>query len=148
MEAITQALASLLTSETSNEVYSTDLDMDDDDISILGSGQEDDEQSWLEEKRESLQTYLDSIPYKCESFEEMQEKLEFIVGRLYIAAKARNWQLLTSWDGLLQWCVGLGVCILLRSNGAQLAAHAISAAQVYTCQACAILLRTLSPSRD
>ncbi|KAF9452549.1 hypothetical protein P691DRAFT_696832 [Macrolepiota fuliginosa MF-IS2] len=74
--------------------------MDDDEASF--GSQEDDGQSWLEEKRESLQTYFDSIPYKCETFQEMQEKLEFIVGRLYVAAKAKNWQLVSSWDGLLQ----------------------------------------------
>ncbi|KAF5356022.1 hypothetical protein D9756_004202 [Leucocoprinus leucothites] len=104
MEAITQALASILSdlsSDNPNQVYSPDLDMDDDGASILGS-QEEDEQSWLEGKRESLQTYLDSIPYKCEPYEEMQDKLEFIVSRLYIAAKAKNWQLVTTWDGLLQ----------------------------------------------
>ncbi|KAF7784715.1 hypothetical protein Agabi119p4_880 [Agaricus bisporus var. burnettii] len=76
--------------------------MDDDDASVFGPGQEEDEQSWLEGQRKTLQIYLDSIPYKCESYEVMQEKLEFIVGRLYIAAKAKNWQLVSSWDGLLQ----------------------------------------------
>jgi proteasome activator subunit 4 len=107
MEAITQALASLasgLLFDSPNQVYSAELDMEDDDASILGS-QDEDEQSWLDGKRESLQTYLDSVPYKCESFEEMQDKLEFIVSRLYIAAKAKNWQLVTTWDGLLQWYV-------------------------------------------
>lgn len=106
MEAITEAIASILDTlapDPTNQVYSNDLDMDDDDASLFISEQEDDEQSWLEEKRGSLQTYLDSVPYECESFQQMQDKLEFIVGRLYIAAKAKNWQLLTSWDGLLQW---------------------------------------------
>ncbi|KAJ3576133.1 hypothetical protein NP233_g629 [Leucocoprinus birnbaumii] len=104
MEAITQALASILTdlsSDTSNQVYSADLDMDDDEASILGS-QDEDDHSLPDAKRDSLQTYLDSIPYECESSEEMQDKLEFIVSRLYIAAKAKNWQLVTTWDGLLQ----------------------------------------------
>jgi proteasome activator subunit 4 len=79
--------------------------MDDDDVSVLGSGLEEDDQSWLDGQHKTLQTYLDSVPYKCESYEVMQEKLEFIVGRLYIAAKAKNWQLVSSWDGLLQWYV-------------------------------------------
>lgn len=102
MEAIAQVLASLfsdLSSDSLNQVYCSDLNMDDDDVSTIGSQ----EQSWLEGKCKSLQTYLDSIPYECESLEEMQAKLEFIISRLYIAAKAKNWELVTAWDGLLQW---------------------------------------------
>lgn len=144
MEAITQALASLFdfaSSDPFNQVYSADLDMEDDEASSLSSTQEGDEQSWLEEKRESLQTYLDSIPYECESPQEMQEKLEFIVGRLYIAAKAKNWQLVTSWDGLLQWCVSPHQYMhFLALIQVQLVAHAISHVKVYTCKACAVLL--------
>lgn len=111
MEEITQAFAApavtALTLARSG--------MDDDDASVFGPGQEEDEQSWLEGQRKTLQIYLDSVPYKCESYEVMQEKLEFIVGRLYIAAKAKNWQLVSSWDGLLQWCVAR-IRLLFRTS--------------------------------
>jgi proteasome activator subunit 4 len=55
----------------------------------------------------ALQSYLDSVPYECESVEEMQAKLEYIVGKLLVCAKAKNWLVLSTWDGLLQWCVFL-----------------------------------------
>ena len=61
-----------------------------------------DEPAELEEQN-SLKIYFSSLPYKCESVEGMKDKLEQIVGKLYICAKARNWIQLTSWDGLLQW---------------------------------------------
>ena len=61
-----------------------------------------DEPAELEEQN-LLKTYFNSLPYKCESVEEMQDKLKEIVEKLYICAKARNWIQLTSWDGLLQW---------------------------------------------
>lgn len=48
------------------------------------------------------QTYVNSLPYQCESYEEMQAKLEEIVGKIYICAKSRNWLQLTTWDGVLQ----------------------------------------------
>ncbi|KAJ7596682.1 hypothetical protein C8J56DRAFT_918063 [Mycena floridula] len=69
--------------------------MDDDASSDLGDAAD------IEEQK-SLQIYLDSLPYQCESVEEMQKKLEHIVGKLYICAKAQNWHTLTSWDGMLQ----------------------------------------------
>jgi len=98
MEDITQVLASISSSDSFHQVFSSDLNMDDDDdVSTIGSQ----EQSWVEER--SLQTYLDSIPYEGESIEEMQTKLEFIISRLYIAARAKNWELVTTWDGPLQW---------------------------------------------
>jgi proteasome activator subunit 4 len=53
----------------------------------------------------SLQTYIDSVPYACESVEEMHAKLEEIVGKIVICIEAKNWLVLTTWDGLLQWQV-------------------------------------------
>ena len=63
------------------------------------------EQSALKKKHASLQIYLDSVPYECESVEEMQAKLEDIVGKIMICAHAKNWLLLTTWDAMLQWWV-------------------------------------------
>ncbi|KAF9270517.1 hypothetical protein L218DRAFT_889040 [Marasmius fiardii PR-910] len=55
-----------------------------------------------EKEHLALQTYLDSVPYACESNEAMQAKLEGIVGNIFICAKTRNWLTLTTWDGMLQ----------------------------------------------
>ena len=82
-----------------------------DEMSILEppTPEEDDnlspEQSAFEKQRASLQIYLDSVPYECETIEEMQAKLEDIVGKIMICAEAKNWLLLTTWDGMLQWYV-------------------------------------------
>ena len=54
-----------------------------------------------------LKSYLDSVPYKCEPPEDIHEALEKIVGMLAICIKSRSWNNLSSWDGLLQWCVSL-----------------------------------------
>lgn len=56
----------------------------------------------LEQQKSHLQSYLDSLPYECESCEDMQAKLEDIVGKIFICAKAKNWLVLTTWDGMLQ----------------------------------------------
>jgi hypothetical protein len=53
----------------------------------------------------SLNTYLDALPYKCESVEEMQAELENIIGKIYVCAKSKNWVVLSTWDGMLQWYV-------------------------------------------
>jgi proteasome activator subunit 4 len=63
------------------------------------------EQSAFEKQHASLQIYLNSVPYECETVEEMQAKLEDIVGKIMICAEAKNWLLLTTWDGMLQWSV-------------------------------------------
>ncbi|KAG6889358.1 hypothetical protein C0995_001423 [Termitomyces sp. Mi166 len=55
-----------------------------------------------EKQLASLQTYLGSVPYATESVDEMHQKLEEIVGKIYIAAKAQNWLVLSTWDGMLQ----------------------------------------------
>jgi hypothetical protein len=86
----------------------SEIDMSDDEISVSdGPGQDDSllsEQSVLEKQRAALQVYLNSVPYECESVEEMQTKLEEIVGKIMICAHAKNWLSLTTWDGMLQWC--------------------------------------------
>ncbi len=62
------------------------------------------EQVTIVKQRASLQTYLSSIPYNAESEEDMQARLEFILGRIIICVEAKNWLLLATWDGVLQWC--------------------------------------------
>lgn len=83
-----------------NKYLSLGLDMEDDTMSIsdsFGDTAESDKQ------RASLQSYLDSVPYECESIEDMQAKLEDIVSKIVICAKSKNWLVLTTWDGILQW---------------------------------------------
>lgn len=63
------------------------------------------EQVTIAKQRASLQTYLSSLPYNTESEEDMQARLEFILGRIIICAEAKNWLVLATWDGVLQWCV-------------------------------------------
>jgi proteasome activator subunit 4 len=63
------------------------------------------EQATIVKQRASLQTYLSSLPYNAESEEDMQTLFEFILGRIIICAEAKNWLVLATWDGVLQWCV-------------------------------------------
>lgn len=79
--------------------------MDDDDISEIDCAGELNEQSAMEKQRVSLQTYLDSLPYECETVEEMQARLEEIVQKIYVCAKTKTWLVLSTWDGMLQWYV-------------------------------------------
>ena len=83
------------------------LGMDEDDVSVPDSPSSESgllSPGALERQRASLQTYLDALPYECESPEEMQAKLEHIVGRICVCAETKNWLVLTTWDGMLQWC--------------------------------------------
>ena len=79
--------------------------MDDDNISDIDSPGELIEQSAMENQRASLKTYLDSLPYECETVEEMQARLEEIVQKIYICARTKNWLVLSTWDGMLQWYI-------------------------------------------
>ena len=84
--------------------------MDEDDISVPDSPSEESgifSPDALERQRASLQTYLNALPYESESPEDMQAKLEYIVGRICICAETKNWLVLTTWDGMLQWYVPL-----------------------------------------
>jgi len=79
--------------------------MEEDDFSAVDSPAELSEQEDFDKQNASLQTYLNALPYECESLEDMQDNLEEIVGMIYICAKSKNWNVLTSWDGLMQWYV-------------------------------------------
>ncbi|KAG2062138.1 hypothetical protein BDR06DRAFT_978583 [Suillus hirtellus] len=61
-----------------------------------------DEEDTYEKQKATLQTYIDSLPYECESIDVMQAKLEYIVGKLIVCAKSKNWLVLTTWDAILQ----------------------------------------------
>lgn len=86
------------------------LGMDEDDVSVPDSPSSESgtlSPNALERQRASLQSYLNQLPYGCESPEDMQAKLEYIVGRICICAETKNWLVLTTWDGMLQWCASL-----------------------------------------
>ncbi|KAF8887975.1 hypothetical protein CPB84DRAFT_1684385 [Gymnopilus junonius] len=76
--------------------------MDDDEFSVVDSPGEVIDPSAYDKQRASLQTYLDSLPYECESIEDMQSRLEDIVEKIYICARSKNWLVLSTWDGMLQ----------------------------------------------
>ncbi|EMD41612.1 hypothetical protein CERSUDRAFT_110183 [Gelatoporia subvermispora B] len=78
--------------------------MDEDDISVPDSPTESEAMSPTHDERQraSLQTYLDHMPFDCESLEDMQAKLDHIVARIIICAESKNWLVLTTWDGMLQ----------------------------------------------
>lgn len=64
--------------------------MDDDEVSIFDTPDGASELSDIEKQRASLQSYLDALPYEGESVENMQERLENIIGKMYICAKAKK----------------------------------------------------------
>lgn len=129
----------------------TSLGMDDDDISVPDSPSSESgmlSPDALERQRASLQTYLNALPYECESPEDMQARLEYIVGRICICAETKNWLVLTTWDGMLQWYVSphsasrrvINPFFALR---AQLASHALPDVQDKPREAYPPLLRVV-----
>ena len=42
----------------------------------------------------------------------MHARLEFILGRITICAETKNWLVLATWDGVLQWCACAARCML------------------------------------
>lgn len=73
--------------------------IDDDDLSVIDTG----DAAAYEKQIASLQTYLNALPYDCESVDDMQYRLEDILEKVYVCAKTKNWTVLTTWDGMLQW---------------------------------------------
>lgn len=63
-----------------------------------------------------LAGYLNSVPYKCESNEVMQQKLQFVVGRIVLCAQSRDWKSLSTWIGVFQWSALLASSPALRLN--------------------------------
>jgi hypothetical protein len=83
--------------------------MDDDDFSGLETPPDIDSpsaaQGQMEKQLESLKSYLDASPYECEAPEEMQTKLELIIGKMDVCVRSKNWSLLPNWSHLLHWYV-------------------------------------------
>jgi proteasome activator subunit 4 len=97
--------------EFSSGGFSVSMDEEDTSVDVLESPSDDiaaefvSDRSAYEKQKATLQTYLDSLPYECESIDVMQAKLEYIVGKLIVCAKSKNWLVLTTWDAILQWYV-------------------------------------------
>lgn len=51
----------------------------------------------------SLETYLASMPYDCESIQIMHAKLKWVAGRLLICLKSKEWMAVNVYDQLVQW---------------------------------------------
>lgn len=77
--------------------------IEDDDLSVADTPADVTNPNAYERQLTSLQTYLNALPYKCESVAYMQAKLEEIIEKLFICAKSKNWPILATWDGILQW---------------------------------------------
>ncbi|KAL5534546.1 hypothetical protein ACEPAG_1009 [Sanghuangporus baumii] len=84
--------------------------MDDDDDSFatplspideFTDSSTDSEEDRLEKQRAVLRTYVDSLPYSCESLQEMDQKLAEIIDMIYLSASANRLDLLREWDGIL-----------------------------------------------
>ncbi|KAJ7630604.1 hypothetical protein FB45DRAFT_746590 [Roridomyces roridus] len=58
----------------------------------------------------SMQSYFDSVPYACEAPDEVLAKLEQIIAKMHVCIAAKNWHVLSTWDGLLE-------CWLLAAKG-------------------------------
>ena len=71
------------------------------------------EETAMEKQRASLKTYISSLPYDAESEEDMHARLEFILARITICAEAKNWLVLATWDGVLQWCACVAPRVLV-----------------------------------
>ncbi|KAG1757297.1 hypothetical protein EDB19DRAFT_1924203 [Suillus lakei] len=84
------------------------MDEEDTSVDVLESPSDDiaadlvSDRSAYEKQKATLLTYLDSLPYECESIDVMQAKLEYIVGKLIVCAESKNWLVLTTWDAILQ----------------------------------------------
>jgi proteasome activator subunit 4 len=60
-----------------------------------------------EAQLKSIQSYINSVPYTCETVEEMRVQLGGIVGNIAVCISSKNWPLLTTWDGVLQCWIEL-----------------------------------------
>ncbi|KAH8835430.1 hypothetical protein DL96DRAFT_1675460 [Flagelloscypha sp. PMI_526] len=55
----------------------------------------------------AIHSYTRTVPYPCETVEEMHKQLGKIVGKIFVCVASKNWPLLTTWDGSLQCWIEL-----------------------------------------
>ncbi|KAF8527908.1 ARM repeat-containing protein [Hysterangium stoloniferum] len=79
-----------------------DMDIDLSTPETPGIGTPKDNEDAYEYDRRSLETYLASVPYKCESIPEMQGKFQYLVGRLVVSVKSRAWAVANNYDHMIQ----------------------------------------------
>ncbi len=103
----------VLTASALSPQHDAQPTMDDDGLSLCDSPGDLADLS-MDQQKATLQSYIDSSPYECESQDVMQARLEVIVGKIYICAKSQNWLVLTTWDGMLQW-YAFGISVLFIS---------------------------------
>ncbi|KAG8858716.1 hypothetical protein FRB96_004853 [Tulasnella sp. 330] len=95
-----------------DEMDDFEFDLDDDvDISdataLNGKNEKKKDETDEEKQLRIMEGWTSSVPYVCESLEEMQQQLEVIVSKLLIAAESRHWEHLAAWDGALASWLGL-----------------------------------------
>lgn len=49
-----------------------------------------------------LESYLKSLPYTCESTNEMEDKLKAIVEKIAVCVQTNSWSSIIAWDHMLQ----------------------------------------------
>lgn len=132
---------------TSYQTMSCDEMSETDDLDILDDANVSLDDP-LEKQRAALQVYLDSVPYQCESLDQMQTKLEGIVEKIIICGRSKSWAAITHWDGLLQWFVHFAtVSSSQRLIYWQLVDDAIPDGQDHSVPACHFLLRVVPFAR-
>jgi proteasome activator subunit 4 len=141
MATLDQSLPSIIADIGSGNLSLQGLEMDEDDTDILDSPADESslltpDQSSYEKQRANLAAYLDALPYKCDSLQEMQQRLEHIIEKLLICAESKNWSVLTTWDAMLQWQVPNPFSCHHISYPAQLATVALPYSNLYSRQAC------------
>ncbi|KAG6381418.1 armadillo-type protein [Boletus reticuloceps] len=95
MAALDLSLPSIIADMASGNLSIQGVEMDEDDIDILDSPAEEasplaPDRSSYDKQRANLAVYLDALPYKCESLQEMQQKLERIMAKLLICVESKN----------------------------------------------------------
>ncbi|KAH8120588.1 hypothetical protein DFH11DRAFT_1838384 [Phellopilus nigrolimitatus] len=90
------------------QLMSDNAVLQDDGLSTPGSpvdGAEDipadAEEASLTKQRAALRTYLDAVPYECESIEEMDALLAHIVDKMYVCAKSNQQYLFRGWETII-----------------------------------------------
>lgn len=67
----------------------------------LNGAQDNSEEATFSKQLAYLRTFTDSVPFKCETPEEMEVKLAQIVDKLYICTKTDNARMLKAWDAMI-----------------------------------------------
>ncbi|KAG8905939.1 hypothetical protein FRB99_007944 [Tulasnella sp. 403] len=84
-----------------------ELELEDDSLDVLEpSDKASAKREETDEERQLrvLDGYITSLPYPCESVEEMKRELDNIIGKLFIAVESRQWNHVLVWDRIfLSW---------------------------------------------